>query len=129
MNIEHVALNHPDPVNAARWYAENLGMEIIRSSNESPYIHFLADTRRTGLIELYNNPEAEMPDYPSQSPFILHIAFSVDDMEAAKARLIEAGATLATDISKNAVGDQLAMLRDPWGVPLQLAKRTNPLAD
>jgi glyoxylase I family protein len=127
MNIEHVALNHPDPVAAAQWYAENLGMEIVRSSDKSPYIHFLADTAKTGLIEIYNNPEAAVPDYPSQSPFILHIAFSADDLEATKARLIDAGATAEGDITESPIGDQLLMLRDPWGVPLQFVKRIKPI--
>ena len=43
MKIEHVAFNVPDAVKAAQWYVEHLGMQILRSSNESPYIHFLAD--------------------------------------------------------------------------------------
>jgi catechol 2,3-dioxygenase-like lactoylglutathione lyase family enzyme len=127
MNIEHVALNHPDPARAAQWYVEHLGMEIVRSSDQSPFIHFLADTAKTGLIELYNNPDAEVPDYPSQSPLIVHIAFSTDDLEGTQARLIEAGATAEGGITKTPAGDQLAMLRDPWGVPLQLAKRAKPM--
>lgn len=127
MHIEHVALNHPDPVNAAKWYAEHLEMEIVRSSDKSPYIHFLADKAKLRLIEIYNDPRAELPDYPSMSPFALHIAFSTDDLEATKSRLLEAGATAEGDMMENALGDQLLMLRDPWGVCLQLAKRAKPL--
>lgn len=127
MKIEHIALNVPDPVKAAKWYVENLEMRIIRASDESPYIHFLADKSGQGLIELYNNPKASVPDYPSQSPLILHIAFSVEDLDETIARLRDAGATLESEGTKNARGDELAMLRDPWGVCLQLAKRISPL--
>ena len=127
MNIEHVALNHPDPAGAAQWYTEHVGMQVVRSSDQSPFIHFLADTAKTGLIELYNNPAADVPDYPAQSSLIVHIAFSVDDIEGTRARLIEAGATAEGEITQTPVGDQLAMLRDPWGVPLQLAKRAKPM--
>ena len=127
MNLEHIALNHPDPVNAAKWYANNLDMQIIRTSDSSPFIHFLADKAGQGLIELYNNPKASVPDYPSQSPLILHIAFSVEDLAGTIARLQEAGATVESEGTKNSRGDELAMVRDPWGVCLQLVKRNNPL--
>lgn len=127
MNIEHVALNVPDPVSAAQWYVNNLEMQIVRASDESPYIHFLADKERRGLIEMYNNPKADVPDYPSQSPLVLHIAFSVEDIEGTRARLLAAGATAEGDIANRPNGDQLAMLRDPWGVSLQLVKRNQSM--
>lgn len=127
MNIEHVALNHPDPINAAKWYVENLGMHIVRSSDKSPFIHFLADQDKRGLIEIYNNPKAEVPDYPSMHPRVLHIAFSVEDLEMTKAKLLKAGATDTGEVIENDRGDKLITVRDPWGVPLQLAKRSNPL--
>jgi len=128
MKIEHVALNVPNPVQAAAWYVEHLGMRIVKSANESPYIHFLADQSGHSLLEMYNNPAAAVPDYAAMSPLILHIAFAVDDLEATRTRLLAAGATPEGEITHVANGDQLAMLRDPWGVPLQLAKRGRPLS-
>jgi catechol 2,3-dioxygenase-like lactoylglutathione lyase family enzyme len=126
MKIEHVALNIPDPVKAVQWYAEHLGMRIIRLSNEPPYIHFIADSEGESLLEFYCNPAAEVPDYASMNPLILHIAFAVDDIEATRARLVAAGATAVSETTAPN-GDQLAMLRDPWGVPVQLVKRVKPL--
>jgi len=41
-------------------------------------------------------------------------------------RLLAAGATLA-DNQRLPDGTHLVMLRDPWGVPLQLCKRATPL--
>jgi uncharacterized glyoxalase superfamily protein PhnB len=59
---------------------------------------------------------------------LLHLAFaSDDDMQAQRARLLAAGATPAGDISTTPAGDQLAMLRDPWGFAIQLAKRRQPM--
>jgi hypothetical protein len=34
---------------------------------------------------------------------------------------------LAEDFSTNPVGDELLMLRDPWGIGLQLVKRGTPM--
>jgi glyoxylase I family protein len=127
LKLEHVALNIPDPINAAKWYVEHLEMQIVKATAESPYIHFLADKDGYRLMEMYNNPKADVPDYASMNPLILHIAFSVEDIEGTRARLLAAGATAEGEIVRRETGDQLAMLRDPWGVPLQLVKRHHPL--
>ncbi len=60
-------------------------------------------------------------------PSRLHVAFATDDVPGVRARLIAAGATPAGGIVVTAEGDQFAMLRDPWGLALQLAHRTRPL--
>ncbi|GAB4418309.1 MAG: hypothetical protein Fur0044_14270 [Anaerolineae bacterium] len=127
MQIEHVAFNVPDAVKAAGWYVEHLGMQIVRSSSESPYIHFLADSAGQTVLELYSNPIAAIPNYTSIQAFTLHIAFVVDDIEATRARLMAAGATAEGETTTAPNGDQLAFVRDPWGLTLQLAKRVKPL--
>ena len=38
-----------------------------------------------------------------------------------------AGAKIAEDYFTNPAGDELVMLRDPWGVGLQLVKRAVPM--
>jgi catechol 2,3-dioxygenase-like lactoylglutathione lyase family enzyme len=126
MKIEHVALNVSDPVQAAQWYVKNLGMRVVKGLDKTPYTHFLAD-QAGQMIEIYSNPAAAVPDYHAMHPLILHIAFMVEDMEGTRSRLIAAGATAEGEISKLDNGDQLAMLRDPWGVAIQLAKRGRPL--
>ena len=35
----------------------------------------------------------------------------------------KAGATPVGDVESNDVGDEVAMLRDPWGIPVQLVRR------
>jgi uncharacterized glyoxalase superfamily protein PhnB len=79
------------------------------------------------IIEVYHNPAAAIPEYPAQSPLILHLAFAVSDIAAVRDRLVKAGATLVEDLSTTHAGDELAMLRDPWGFPLQLVKRLEPM--
>ena len=41
--------------------------------------------------------------------------------------LIAAGATPAGDLQTNDSGDTFAMVRDPWGIPLQLMRRRDPM--
>ena len=125
MRIEHVALNVPDPVAMARWYVEHLGLRVALGQSEAPWAHFLADDAGT-MIELYRNDDFPVPDYPSQPPAILHLAFHSADPEADRARLEPAGATYHSEVRDDS-GSLLIILRDPWGVPVQLCRRGTPL--
>jgi glyoxylase I family protein len=127
MIIEHVAIQHPQPVAAADWYCVNLGMRIARASDGEAKARFVADSDGRTVLEIYNNPAAPVPDYPTQSPLTLHIAFLSADLAADTARLVAAGATVVQEAAATPDGDVLAMLRDPWGVPLQLVQRKTPL--
>ncbi len=126
MTLEHVAINLSDPQAAAAWYAENLGLKIVKASDTAPFVHFLADDSGS-MLEFYNNPGGAVPDYGGMSPFTLHLAFSADDIGATWERLLGAGATAAGEIETTPVGDRIVFLRDPWGVSLQLVSRHKPL--
>ena len=126
LNAEHFACNVSDPVAMAAWYVEHLGMRVVRSVSSSPYMHFLADAAGRLVIEIYNNPADAVPDYAAMHPLRFHLAFVADDPDAARAALVAAGAT-PVDEQTLADGSRLLMLRDPWGLPLQLCKRATPL--
>lgn len=126
MKIEHTAFNVEEPVLMARWYVEHLGLQVQRRTTDPPYAHFLADDGGTVMIEIYGNKSAPLPDYRSQDPAILHLAFVSPDVAADTARLVSAGATVVADVHQ--LGDDtFSMLRDPWGLPLQLVKRSSPM--
>ncbi len=127
MKIEHVAFNVEDPLGMGRWYVEHLGFKVKRRTVEPPYMHFLADDSGTVMIEIYGNRDAPTPDYRSMNPAMLHLALVSADVEADVTRLSSAGATLVGEIQSMPTGDQLAMLRDPWGFALQLVKRGSPM--
>ena len=126
MEIEHVAMNVPDPVGMAGWYVEHLGMRVAFGMDEPPYTHFLADGPDHVLLEIYNNPTDPAPDYAGQNPLRFHIAFTVDDPAAERDRLTAAGATFVEDVHLDD-GSFLVMLRDPWGMPVQLCRRGRPM--
>jgi glyoxylase I family protein len=127
MKIEHVAFNVADPVAMAQWYEKNLGMRTVRSGGPPVNARFVADASGQVMIEIYNNPKAAVPDYRKLDPLILHLAFHVDDVAATRQRLLQAGATAEGDVARSDGGDDLAMLRDPWGFPVQLVKRAKPM--
>lgn len=127
MKIEHFAFNVKDPVAMADWYVANLGMKIVRSGPEPINIRFLADDNNETLIEIYTNPLGNYVEYKDMHPVTFHIAFTVDDIQAEIDRLVAAGGTWNGEIETTALGDQLTFVRDPWGYPVQLAKRKNSL--
>jgi glyoxylase I family protein len=125
MKLEHVALNVSDPVAVARWYCSHLGLEIARYTPSPTHTHFLHDGAGS-IIEIYCNPPDQVPDYRSLDPLVVHLAFTTTNATADFNRLLAAGATLVTDLNLPD-GSRLLMLRDPWGLALQLCQRATPL--
>jgi glyoxylase I family protein len=126
MTFEHFALNVEEPVKMAEWYVNNCGMKIVRSMDEYPFTRFIADMSGQVVMELYKNTNAKFLDLKSSHPLEFHFALKVENAEEIKQKLIKAGATLEDDL-KLEDGSHLVMLRDPFGVPLQLCKRGKPL--
>jgi glyoxylase I family protein len=127
MNIEHFAINVPDPAAAAAWYTKHLGMRVVRSLSVAPFTHFLADGAGRVVVELYHQTKAPVPDYRTMDPFVFHIAFTTTDVRGTLEHLLAAGASSAGEVTITPSNDEMVFLRDPWGVPLQLVKRSVPL--
>jgi uncharacterized glyoxalase superfamily protein PhnB len=81
------------------------------------------------MFEIYNNPASKMPDYAAVDPLAFHLAFVSDDLRRDRDRLVKAGATVAVEVGAVPLpgGDAMEILRDPWGVPLQLVHRAQPM--
>lgn len=126
MKIEHFAMNVEEPLAMADWYVEHLGFKIVKQDRKSPYMTFLADDSGGVMIEIYQNPADQVPDYHNRDPLIMHLALVSEDPGADKKRLTKAGAEeLSDEILED--GSRLVMLRDPWGLAIQLCKRANPM--
>lgn len=126
MKIEHFALNVKDPLSMGRWYVEHLGFVVKRRLVEPPYTHFLTDDSGTVMIEIYRQ-EAPLPDYHTTHVMSLHLAIVSENVPADVERLVRAGGTLEGDLNHLPSGDCFAMLRDPWGLTLQLVSRAEPM--
>ena len=126
MKIEHIAFQVADPAAMADWYVKHLGFGVRRSSEEPVVARFMADVSGAVMLEVYHNPRMPVPNYALMDPALLHVAFLCDDLPGAIARLTAAGASLVR--GPELLGeDELAMLRDPWGLAIQLAKRKRPM--
>ena len=125
MKLEHVAFNVADPVAVAAWYCKHCGLRVVRHIPQPAQTHFLADDSAT-VLEIYRNPPDQVPDYRNLNPLLFHLALASADPAADAQRLIAAGACFVEQL-RLADGTLLIMLRDPWGLALQLCKRAKPL--
>ena len=117
MKIEHVAVDVPDPEAFKAWWCGNLGFRL--SSNPG---FIMDDTGVTGL-EVYRTGETPAaPDYAAMNSMTFHVAFVSDDVKADVDRLVAAGAKLE-QLKLDSPAFHMAILRDPWGVAIQLCRR------
>jgi len=128
LTVEHVAWQANDPVAVAQWYVKNLGFRIVRRNENDPArTHFIADASGKCIVEIYNNPAAKVLDYANMHFLQLHLAFAAADPTASRDQLLKAGCTVAEDVRTTPAGDELCMMRDPFGFAIQLCKRAKPM--
>jgi glyoxylase I family protein len=124
---EHLALNVADARATARWFVTNLGMKIVREGGAPTFGTFVSDSNNQMMLELYQNKDFPVIDFKKISHMSIHFASMVPDVAAAKDALLAAGSTLAEDITKTPAGDQVLMMRDPTGFPIQFVRRVEPM--
>jgi catechol 2,3-dioxygenase-like lactoylglutathione lyase family enzyme len=126
MKFEHFAINVDKPQAMSDWYEKNLGLHVVKKVHQSPFMTFLADDSGTIMLELYHNPQAPVLEFKQLNPLMVHLAFVSGNPDKDKKRLTEAGAELISDeILED--GSHLVMLKDPWGLSIQLCKRAVPM--
>lgn len=121
MKLEHVAIDVPDPEAFKDWWIRNLGFRL--SANPG----FMMDDSGTAGFEIYRTGETpSAPDYAAMDSMTFHVAFVSDDVKADADRLVAAGAKLE-QLKLDNPAFHMAMLRDPWGVAIQLCRRANSI--
>ena len=122
--IEHIGLVVTDSRAMAAWYAQHLGFDILRSFDTgSGHVAFI-QSPATGLIfELITHCDRPPIEPALSDPLQFHIALKTDDIICQRDRLVAAGATFVTDCPTDDPDARVMVLRDPWGLFIQLAQR------
>jgi glyoxylase I family protein len=126
IRFEHYALNLVDPHAVADWYAEHLDCRILSKLANEPFTVFLGDSRGRVFWEIYHNSKAPLSPIRDAHPAAYHLAFVVDDVDQMRDRLVAAGARYLEEVTTPS-GSRLVMMRDPWGIAVQLCLRNPPL--
>ena len=122
MKLEHVAIDVSDPEAFIGWWCANLGFR--RAAEGSA---FIIDDSGTMGLEIYRTGETQSaPDYGAMNAMTLHVAFASQDVKVDAERLVAAGARLE-QLKLDAPEFHMAILRDPWGVPVQLCRRAKSI--
>ena len=85
---------------------------------------FLSDGSGRVIIEFYHRNDELIQDFKERHPLTFHVAFVSENAQKDRERLVKAGASFFEEVRKED-GSHLVMLRDPWGLPLQLCQRTH----
>lgn len=115
--IEHVGLGSPDPEALADWYRRCLGFEEIFRSDAEPPVIFLRD-RGGSLLEIFPLVavgRAAVSGAEPREASALHLAFAVEDFEAAEAALEAAGVPFVAEAKEIFAGGRARFFADPEG--------------
>jgi glyoxylase I family protein len=123
--FEHLALNVRDQKAVEDWYVENLGFTVVRRYPAGA--SFLADSAGRIVFELYSRDDVPYFDGEGTHSLTVHIAYECQDVEGTAKALLSAGATEDIPLATSPDGDVLIILRDPFGITIQLIDRADPL--
>jgi len=122
--FEHIRINVPDKEATAKWYVENVGLEIIPTS-DNRYV-YLADKDHNFMLEL-SSIAGIRNTYHDIHIDGFHLAFegqkSIKDVAE---KMLANGGVEAGELYTNQIGDYVRNVRDPNGFVSQLIYRVNP---
>jgi len=120
--IHHAAIICSDYPRSKAFYTEVLGLTVLaenfRAARQSWKLDLgLADG---GQIELFSFPDPPARATQPEAQGLRHLAFTVTDVEAEKARLEALGIEVEPVRTDEFTGRKFTFLRDPDDLPLEL---------
>lgn len=122
--FEHLRLNVADKEATAKWYVENVGLEVIPTENKD--VVYVADKDHHFMFEFSSIPGLKT-NYADIHIDAFHAAFEGHKtIEAVGERMLKHGATQLGEIYRNKVGDYVLNFKDINGLNAQLLHRVDP---
>jgi hypothetical protein len=124
VKFEHLRINVADKEATAKWYVENVGLEIIPYSNKE--VVYVADKDHNFMLELSSIPNIRNTYFDVHLD-AFHMAFEGHKtIEAVADKMLANNGVQEGSISRNLIGDYVINVRDPNGFTSQLIHRVNP---
>lgn len=120
--IHHIAILTDDYEKSKTFYTEVLGFEIISETYRAERKSYKLDLAINGLyqVELFSFPDyRERGSYP-EAKGLRHLAFLVDDVDAAAKELKEKGVDVQEVRVDELTGKRFVFFYDPNRQPLEL---------
>ena len=124
LQFEHIRINVADKVATAKWYVENLGLEIVPyKSSEFIYV---TDKDHNFMIELSAIPNLKTTYFDIHID-AFHLAFEGHkSINAVAEKMLANGGVQEGVLYTNKIGDYVMNIRDPNGFNTQLLHRVKP---
>jgi catechol 2,3-dioxygenase-like lactoylglutathione lyase family enzyme len=123
MQMHHIHLFVPDPLEAQKWYVQTFG---ATAGKRAQY-----ETANVPGTEI-TLAKADTPQAPTKGRSVDHIGFEVRNIDAFVAKLQAAGIKTDGAIrnSANASGLRIVYITDPWGTEIEITEglATTPIA-
>lgn len=120
--LHHVAIICSDYPRSKRFYTELLGLPVIAENYRAARDSYKLDLRLPdgAQIELFSFPGApQRPSYP-EARGLRHLAFAVDDVQAAADELRSKGIEVEPIRIDEITGQRFTFFADPDDLPLEL---------
>ena len=120
--IHHIAILTDDYQKSKTFYTEVLGFEIIKETYREARQSYKLDLSVNGQyqIELFSFPEYKERNSFPESKGLRHLAFEVDDVNAAVVELRNKNVDVQDVRIDELTGKRFAFFYDPNGQPLEM---------
>ena len=120
--VHHIAVIATDYEVSKKFYTEVLGFELLSEVYRAERDSWMGDLALNGsyLLELFSFPTPPARKSGPEQTGLRHLAFEVDDVEAALAELGGAGVRCEELRIDPHTGKRMAFFFDPDGQPLEL---------
>ncbi|WP_374638025.1 VOC family protein [Paracoccus sp. (in: a-proteobacteria)] len=121
-SIHHVAIICADYARSKAFYTQVLGLRIVAENYRAARQSWKLDLALPdgGQIELFSFPGAPARPTTPEAQGLRHLAFAVDDLDAACARLTRLGVVVEPVRVDEYTGRRFTFFPDPDGLPLEL---------
>ena len=117
----HIAIISSDYAKAKEFYIDKLGFELYREVYRPAQKDYLRMLRKGDtVLELFIRPDAPARVNDPEALGLRHLAFRVEDVEAAVAWLKDMGIETEPVFEDPYLGGRRVFFRDPDGLPLEL---------
>ena len=119
--LHHVSLICSDYPRSKHFYTQVLGLEVIAETYRAERDSWKLDLRLgDSQLELFSFPGAPPRSSYPEARGLRHLAFAVDDLDAAIAELNAQGVTTEPVRSDTLTGKRFTFFADPDDLPLEL---------
>ena len=126
--IHHAAIICSDYERSKAFYTQVLGLRVIAENYRAARQSWKLDLALPdgGQVELFSFPGAPARPSRPEAQGLRHLAFAVEDLDAACARLQHHGVTVEPVRVDEYTGARFTFFPDPDGLPLELYETAQP---